>query len=161
MAFVVRDFNQPRNDIGHILVYLSKNHKICVDILDLHEDGQAWVYIYYPPNNDIYETILSILNQITTHLSIDNLYIQELEYKDVVSLDEPIENCQYSNSWGHHIPFTRDSVYLLEEEESDREEDDESYVIRGDLLENGELIFNKPIRSNGFQEKHNGFQEKK
>jgi hypothetical protein len=45
-------------------------------------------------------------------------------------------------------------VDLLEEYESDREEDEESYVIRGDLLENGKLVFNKPIRSNGFCEKN-------
>jgi hypothetical protein len=44
---------------------------------------------------------------------------------------------------------------LLEEYESDRDEDEneknmDDYVIKGEFLENGEIIFNKPIRSNTY-----------
>ena len=153
MTYVVRDYNTPRSDSGDIKIYLSNKNKLCVDILDLHEDGQAWMYIYYPLNNNLYDTILSILNQITTELSLENEFIRDAKYRDIVTIPEPIENCQYFHYLGHYIPFTRESVDLLEEYESDREDDDESYVIRGDLLENGKLVFNKPIRSNGFCEK--------
>jgi hypothetical protein len=153
MTYVARDYNTPRSDAGDIRIYLSNNHKLCVNILDLHEDGQAWMYIYYPLNTDIYDTILSILNQISTDLSLDNEFIKNAKYQDIVMIPEPIENCHYSDYWGYYIPFTRESVDLLEEYESDREDDNESYVIRGDLLENGKLIYDKPIKSNHYSYK--------
>jgi len=154
MIFVARDYNIPTNDIGDIRLYLSNNNKICVDILNLHEDGIARMYIKYPLNMNLYDVIASILNEITNEISLTNVFIKTDSYQDIVSLDEPIENCDFSYRWGHYIPFTRESVDLLEEYESDREEKQGHYIIRGDLLENGKLIFNKPIRSNGFCEKN-------
>ena len=155
MIFVARDFNTPTNDIGYILLYLSNRNKICINILDLHEDGQAWMYIKYPLNMDIYDIIISIFDSIVNEIAINNVFIKEDTFQDIVSLDEPIENCLYSNQWGNHVPFTRESVALLEEYESDRDEDEDEknmddYVIKGEFLENGEITFNKPIRSNTY-----------
>ena len=151
MIFVVRDYNIPNNDIGDIRLYLSNNNKICVDILNLHEDGVASIYIKYPLNLHLYDVITSILNEITNEISLKNIFIKTDTYQDVVSLDEPIENCHYSDYWGYYIPFTRESVDLLEEYESDREENPEHYIIRGNLLENGKLIYDKPIRSHDYR----------
>ena len=141
MIFVVRDYNIPTNDIGDIRLYLSNNNKICVDILNLHEDGIARMYINYPLNIHLYDVIASILNEITNELSLINIFIKTDTYQDIVSLDEPTENCGISDRWGHYIPFTRESVDFLEEYESDREEKQDHYIIRGDLLENGKLIY--------------------
>jgi hypothetical protein len=71
------------------------------------------------------------------------------EYKDIVCLDEPIENSNYSGNWGHFTEFTRESVELLEEYENDTyfENDAEYYIIKGEFLENGEFTYDKPILS--------------
>lgn len=148
MIFVVRDYNIPNNDIGDIRLYLSNNNKICVDILNLHEDGIARMYIKYPLNMHLYDVIASILNEITNELSLTNIFIKTDTFQDLVSLDESTENCDFSDRWGHYIPFTRESVDFLEEYESDRAEKQDHYIIRGDLLENGKLIYDKPIKSN-------------
>jgi hypothetical protein len=148
MLFVVRDYNIPNNDIGDIRVYLSNNDKICVDILNLHDDGVALMYIKYPLNIQLYDIITTILNEITNELSLTNLFIKTDTYQDIVSLDEFTENSIFSDRWGHFIPFTRESVKFLEEYESDRDIDDKRYIIRGEILENGEFIYDKPIKSN-------------
>ena len=147
MIFVVRDYNLPTNDIGDIRIYLSNNNKICVDILNLHEDGIARMYIMYPLNMHLYDIITSILNEITNELSLTNIFIKTDTYQDIVSLDEPTKNCSFSDRWGHYLPFTRESIDFLEEYESNREEIQDHSIIRGDLLENRKLIYDKPIKS--------------
>ena len=109
------------------------------------------MYVKYPLNIHLYDVITSILNEITNELSSINVFIKTDTYQDVVSLDEPTENCHFSDRWGHYIPFTRESISFLEEYESNREEKQNRYIIRGDLLENGKLIFDKPIRSHDYR----------
>jgi hypothetical protein len=69
MSFVVRDFNTPTNHLGDIRIYVLSNNKMEVIILNIHETeygyGQAWMYIKYPPNIDIYDTFMIILNKVT------------------------------------------------------------------------------------------------
>jgi len=156
MIYVARDYNSPRSDDGDIRMYLSNRNKICINIMDLHEDGQAWMYVKYPLNMDMYEIIISILNKITAILSLDNDFIKNAEFRDILTIHEPIENCEYSDHWGNYIQFTRESVALLEEYDSDRDEEEDEkniddYVIKGEFLENGEITFNKPIRSNSYK----------
>jgi hypothetical protein len=159
MVFVVRDFNTPKNDIGDITVYLSNNNKICVNILNLHGLGQAWMYIKYYSNLDVYETFLSILNKLTRDIFRDCLDVTpELSkipnYKDIVCVEDTVVNSRYSNHWGNYVDFTRESVNLLLEHESDRDEAVNYpgvYIIKGEILENGEFIYDKPIRSNSYK----------
>jgi hypothetical protein len=149
MTYIVRDFNVPGNDIGDITLYLYNHNKIRVNILDLHEDGQAWMIINYPPSLERYNIILSILNELTSILSVEHL-----SYKDILYTEDDTKiDWNYSDRWGYYIPFTRESVDLLEEYESDREEKQDHYIIRGDLLENGKLIYDKPIKSNHYSYK--------
>ena len=52
------------------------------------------------------------------------------------------------------MDFTKESVNLLLEHESDRDEEDKYpgvYIIKGEILENGEFIYDKPIRSNSYK----------
>ena len=64
----LRDFNTPTNHLGDIRIYLC-NNKIEVILLNIHETetghGQAWIYVKYPPNIDIYDTFITILNKVT------------------------------------------------------------------------------------------------
>ena len=148
MTYIVRDFNIPGNDIGDITLYLY-NNKIRVNILDLHEDGQAWMIINYPPSLGRYNIILSILNELTSILSLEHLSYKDILYTE----DDTKTDWNYSDRWGYYIPFTRETVNLLEEYESDQEEKQDHYIIRGDLLENGKLIIDKPIKSNHYSYK--------
>ena len=170
MIYIIRDFNTPTNHIGEMVAYLSKddnqNRIIAVDILNLHGMGQAWIRIKYVLPIDIYDTILSILNKLTVDIyqaklekgQATGIYMYDSddtglsitpEYKDIVCLDEPIENSNYSGNWGHFTEFTRESVELLEEYENDTysENDAEYYIIKGEFLENGEFTYDKPILS--------------
>lgn len=171
MVYVVRDFNAPTNHIGDITIYLSNNNKICVTILNLHEYdyGQAWMYVTYPFNIDIYETFTTILNKITRDIfqekletgkkygefnDMDTLENIIPKYKDIMLINDDyphVENIIHSNDWGNYILFTRESTVFLEEFKSDRDEEDKYsglYIIKGEILENGEFIYDKPIRSN-------------
>ena len=156
MVFVVRDFNTPKSDIGDITVYLSNNNKICVNVLNLHGLGQAWIYIKYYSKFDVYETFLSILNKLTRDifresLDVNTEFSKIPKYKDIVCVEDTFVNSSYCNHWGHYVDFTKESVNLLLEHESDRDEEDKYpgvYIIKGEILENGEFIYDKPIRSN-------------
>jgi len=177
MDIVVRDFNTPTNHIGDITVYLSNNNKICVNILNVHEHGyfdcgQAWIYVKHHDNIDIYDTFMTILNKIThdifqelldiireggnldTKITVESLIPS---YKDIVPMpdDFPLPiNAYKRNLWGNCIDFTRESVDLLEEIKSDRDDAckyPDVYIIRGEILENGEFIYDKPIRSNSYK----------
>ena len=156
MKIVARDFNTFDNDIGDIVLYLSNNNKICVNILNLHDFGQAWMYVKYRPEIDIYDTFLKIMNKITKDVC-DNTDIPT--YKDIVTVeDEPIENMSYDSRWENYVEFTRESVTLLEEYDSDR--DDETkypdlYIIHGEILENGDFVYDKPIRNNSYYQDGN------
>lgn len=171
MDIVVRDFNTIDNHIGDITIYLSNNQNICVNILNIHEHGyfdcgQACIYIKYKHEINIYDTFMTILNKLTRDIFQDLLEIIRKNgnldptitveklipaYKDIIPVpdDFPLPfNVQYRNLWGNCIDFTRESVKYLEEIES--ELDNEIYVIKGDILENGEFIYDKPICSNNY-----------
>lgn len=157
MKIIIRDFNTDNNDIGEIVLYLSKdilNGKkyISVDIMNLHEMGQAWMYVKYSFEMNLYDIFLSILNKLSMVIYTQNN--REIpHYRDIVKLDEPNENCESSEHWGYIEPFTRESVDLLEEYNCNIEEDiSKHYIILAELLENGEFIYDKPIRSNSYRE---------
>ena len=166
MDIVVRDFNTIDNHKGDITIYLSNNNHICVNILNIHEHGyfdggQAYIYIKYRHEIDIYDTFMTILNKLTHDIFQELLEIIRKKgnldpaitvdqlippYKDIipVSDDFPLP-VQCRNLWGNCIDFTRESVKYLEEIES--EYDHELYVIKGEIIENGEFIYDNPIRS--------------
>lgn len=162
MVYVIRDFNSPKSDIGDITLFLSNNHKICVNILNLHDIGQELIYVKYPSNMDMYDIFLSILNKITTYIyeQINELVkikgILEFgseyeipEYKDIICISEPRENSIFSNHWGNYLPFTSEYMNLLTEYESDRDDERKNvnkYIIKATLFESGEFIYDKPIR---------------
>jgi len=177
MIFVARDFNTPTNHIGEMISYLSTdiNHNkiIAVDILNLHGLGQAWIRIKYDVSIDLYDTILSIFNKLTMDIYQEKLEKGQAkgiykvdpeytgfsitpEYKDIICLDEETEHSIYSEYWGeYYIAFTRESVALLEEyNDGDEEENEKSYIVYGEILENGEFIYNKPILSNDYYEEN-------
>lgn len=151
MKIVARDFNKFDNEIGDIVLYLSNNNKICVNILNLHDLGQAWMYVKYRPEIDLYDTFLNIMNKITNDL-FDNTNIPI--YKDIVSVeDEDVKNMNYDSRWENYVEFTRESIMLLEEYENNRDDDNkypELYISKGEILENGEFIYDKPIRNNSY-----------
>ena len=157
MIIIIRDFNSPNNDIGEIVLYLSKdisnNKYISVDIMNLHEMGQAWMYVKYPLKMNLYDVFLSILNKLSMIIYTENN--REIpEYKDIVRLDESNENSEPSEHWGFIQPFTRESIDLLEEYDCNVEEDiSKHYIIMAEILENenGEFIYDKPIRSNSYK----------
>jgi len=178
MDIVVRDFNTPTNHLGEIVLYLSNNNKIGVTILNLHEHvnnsfGQVWMYVKYNPNIDIYDTFMNILNKLTRDIFQEMLEVGRLDgdfdmndtvesitfpYKDVVPIkgdDNPTsEPVHYSGDWENYILFTRECVEFLEEIECDMDDEDKHiglYIIRGEILENGEFIYDKPIRSNSYK----------
>ena len=169
MIFVARDFNTPTNHIGEMIAYLSNNKMIAVDILNLHGLGQAWIRIKYDGSIDLYDTIISIFNKLTMDIYQEKLekgqakgiYKVDLEYtglsitpeyKDILCLDEPFEHSLYSEYWGeYYVAFTRESVALLEEyDDGDEDENEKSYIVYGEILENGNFIYNKPILSNDY-----------
>ena len=46
------------------------------------------------------------------------------------------------------------SVSFLEELKSDRDKEDKYpglYIVKGEILENGEFVYDKPIRSNSYK----------
>jgi len=161
MDFVVRDFNTLTNHLGDITIYVC-NNRIEVHILNIHETeygyGQAWMYIKYPPNIDIYDTFMIILNRVTHDIFQEilekgrsdedfdeNDTVESITpaYKDVVPLSENkcslVENLQYVIGWGNYILFTRESVQFLEEvicDSYDEEEEKNSgeYIIYGEIL---------------------------
>ena len=165
MVYVIRDFNSPRSDIGDISIFLSINKKISITILNLHGMGQAWFDVKYHNNIDFYDMYLSIFDKITRDIyqekcdkdKLKGIYIPE--YKDILCLDDDVvenENKYYSEYFGNYIPFTRESVKLLLESEYNMDFNDNDfindYVISGEVLENGEFIYDKPIRSNSYRE---------
>jgi hypothetical protein len=169
MDIVVRDFNTIDNHKGDITIYLSNNNHICVNILNIHEHGyfdcgQARIYIKYRHDIDIYDTFMTILDKLTHDIFQDLLEIIRKKgnldptitvekliptYKDIIPVPEDIHiplNIKYRNLWGNCIDFTRETVQYLEKIESDNE----IYVIKGEIMENGEFIYDKPIRSNNY-----------
>ena len=174
MVFVVRDFNSSRSDIGNISIFLSENKKISITILNLHGMGQALIDVTYLSVLDFYDMYLSIFDKITrdvyqekiekdklkgSYLPEENVFSIIPEYKDILCFDddddEKTENVYYSDYFGNYITFTRESVKLLEEEEYDMDFNDDEfvndYIIHGEILENGEFIYDKPIRSNSYK----------
>jgi hypothetical protein len=173
MSFVVRDFNTPTNHLGDIRINVC-NNKIEVILLNIHETesahGQAWMYVRYPPNIDIYDTFLAILNRVTNDIFQEilekgradgdfdqNDTVESITppYIDLVPIPEEkcslVQNLQYIPGWSNCIPFTRESVQFLEEDNNDYDEPDiGEYVINGEILENGEFIYDKPIRSHDY-----------
>jgi len=151
MKVVARDFNTIDNEIGDIILYLSNNNKICVNILNLHDLGQAWMYVKYQPKIDLYDTFLKIMNKITNDI-FDNTDIPN--YMDIVSVeDEVIEHMNYASRWGNYLEFTSKSINLLEEYESNRDDHNkyaEVYISKGEILENGDFVYDKPIRNNSY-----------
>ena len=171
MPSVSRDFNTLIYEHGDITAYLSNNNKICINILHLHGIGQAWMYVKYPLNMDMYTIILTIFDKLTIDIfqqklergkavgaypiDISNGICITPEYKDIVILDEDmsVDNMSYSVFLGNYISFTRESVELLEEYENDRDEEDKYpglYIVKGEILENGEFIYDTPIKSNNY-----------
>ena len=174
---VIRDFNTPTNDIGEITVYLTNKKQIRVTILNVHEHGyldfgQAWMCIKYPQTIDIYDAFLTILNTVTHDIFQELLNIIRAEgnsdpeitvtsltpnYRDIIPIDDhnPTQETVFSGShWGDYVPFTRESVQFLEEVDCALDKEDEIaeyYVINGEILENGKLIIDKPIRSHDYR----------
>jgi len=177
MIEVIRDFNTPTNDIGEITVYLTNKKQIRVTILNVHEHGyldfgQAWMHINYPQNIVIYDTFLTILNKITHDIFQELLNIIRADgdldpeitvesltpnYRDIIPIydNNPTSEPVFSGShWGDYVPFTRESVQFLEEVNCDDEDENENvgqYIIYGDILENGEFIYDKPIKSHDYR----------
>jgi hypothetical protein len=158
MGYVVRDFNTENNETGDITIYLCKNNKLYITIMNLHDMGQAWMYVKYSSNINLYDMYISILNTLT-----HDIYKQLLgkkndkefiiwEYKDIVCLNSEIENSKCSVYFDNYITFTRESVDLLEKWDNEEEDDEKYYIIHGEYLENGEFIYNKPILSNDYYE---------
>jgi len=176
MIDVIRDFNTPTNDIGEITVYLTNKKQIQVTILNVHEHGyydvgQAWLRIKNPHNIDIYDAFLAILNTITHDIFQELLNIIREDgnldpeitvesltptYRDIIPIDDhnPTQEPVFSGShWGDYVPFTRESVQFLEEVDWNDEDDAYDigeYVIYGEILENGELFYDKTIRSHDY-----------
>jgi hypothetical protein len=167
MDIVVRDFNTIDNHKGDITIYLSNNNYICVNILNIHEHGyfdcgQACIYIKYHHEIDIYDTFITILDKLTHDIFQDLLEIIRKKgnldpaitiekliptYKDIIPVPEDIHiplNVKYRNLWGNCIDFTRETVQYLEKIESDE------HGIKGEIMENGEFIYDKLIRSNDY-----------
>ena len=178
MFNVIRDFDTPTNHLGEIVLYLS-NNKIGITILNLHEHvndsfGRAWIYVRYNHKIDIYDTFMTILNTLTRDIFQEMLDVGRkygdfdindtvesitYPYKDVVPIqgdDNPTtQNVMYSGDWENYILFTRECVEFLEEIKCDIDEEDKHpglYIIKGEILENGEFIYDKPIRSNSYRE---------
>ena len=170
MDIVVRDFNTVNNHIGDITIYLSNAHQICVNILNIHEHGyfdcgQACIYINYRHEIDIYDTFMTILDKLTRDIFQELLEIIRKQgnldpaitveklipaYNDIIPVPDDFHlpvNVQYRNLWGNCIDFTRESVKYLHLLESS---DEYEYIIKGEILENGEFIYDKPIRSNNY-----------
>ena len=162
MVYVARDFNE----IGDITIYLCNKNQLYITIMNLHDMGQAWMYVKYPSNVNVYDMYTSILNTLT-HDIYQQLFDTELksgkigpndefikwEYKDIVSLKDNhvFENSKYSVNFGNYIDFTRESVDLLKVYDNDEEEDDEKYyIMKGEYYENGRFIYDKPILSNDY-----------
>jgi hypothetical protein len=64
-----------------------------------------------------------------------------------------IENIYYDSRWENYVEFTRESIMLLEEYNSDREDENKYsgiYISKGEILENGDFIYDKPIRNNSY-----------
>ena len=176
MSFVVRDFNTPTNHLGDIRICIC-NNKIEVILLNIHETesehGQAWLYVKYPPNIDIYDIFMTILNKVTNDIFqeiLENgIFDGDFDhsttvktiipaYKDLMPISEDkcslVENGYYmNNDWGNYVLFTRESIQFLGEMECEPNEENKligEYIINGEILENGEFIYDKPIRSHDY-----------
>jgi len=163
MGYVVRDFNAGNSEIGDITIYLCNNNQLYITIMNLHDMGQAWMYVNYPSDVDLYDMYTNILNTLTRDIYQqlidlelrtgkinlnDEFEFIKWEYKDIVCLNEPIENSKRSVHFGNYIAFTREIIHLLQKYD-DEEEDNTIYnIMKGEYLENGEFIYDKPILSN-------------
>ena len=160
----MRDFNVMGNDIGDISIYLS-HQKLFVFIMNLHGIGQAWMHIKYSAKIDIYDICISILNKLTIDICQDLLDSEKIETdiripenKDIIRLESDtdiVDNCIFSEYWnGYYIPFTRENIWVLKEYNNfdidDKDKYKDSYIISGEILDNGEFIYDKPIRSNHY-----------
>jgi len=165
----MRDFNVMGNDIGDISIYLSHN-KLFVFIMNLHGIGQAWMHVTYSSKIDIYEICLSILNKLTVDICQELLYSENInmdvqipKYKDIIRLESEkdiTEDSIFSEYWNEfYLPFSRENIRFLKEYNNfdidDAEKYKDSYIISGEILEDGEFIYNKPIRSNHYKEDEN------
>jgi hypothetical protein len=140
MCFVVRDFNTPTNHRGDIEICFS-NNQIEVTILNLHESdyGQAWMYVKYYHEIDIYDTFMTILNKVTYDVFQEilengrtrgdfneNDTVESIipPYKDLIPISDDkcslAKNIQYISDWGNYVHFTRDSVQFIEEMECEK-----------------------------------------
>lgn len=168
----MRDFNVMGNDIGDISIYLS-HQKLFVFIMNLHGIGQAWMHVKYSEQIDIYDICLSILNKLTIDICQDLLDSEKIntdiripENKDIIQLESEkniIENSIFSEYWnGYYIPFTRENMRFLKIYNSfdidDTEKYKDYYVISGEILETGEFIYDKPIRSNHYSGSEIGYE---
>lgn len=168
MTYVARDFNTETSEIGDITIYLCNNNQLYITIMNLHDMGQAWMYVKYPSNVNVYDMYTSILNTLT-HDIYQQLFDTEIksgkigpndefikwEYKDIVCLKEKIDYSKYSVHFGNYIDFTRESVDLFKTYNNDENEDDAKYyIMKGEYYENGEFIYNKPILSNDYCEEN-------
>ena len=161
----MRDFNVMGNDIGDISIYLSHN-KLFVFIMNLHGIGQAWMHVTYSSKIDIYENCLSILNKLTVDICHEllnseniNMDVQIPKYKDIIRLESEkdiTEDSIFSEYWNEfYLPFSRENIRFLKEYNNfdidDAEKYKDSYIISGEILEDGEFIYDKPIRSNHYK----------
>ena len=105
---------------------------------------------------DIYQEILEI--EFSNGYLNNNITVESItpNYRDIISISNnnpPMINYQTDSRWGNYVPFMREYVKYLEEINSDRDEEDKYsgvYIIKGEILENGEFIYDKPIRSNHY-----------
>ena len=166
MIYIMRDFNVMGNDIGDISIYLSHN-KLFVFIMNLHGIGQAWMHVTYSSKIDIYEICLSILNKLTIDICQEllnseniNMNVQIPKYKDIIRLESEkdiTEDSIFSEYWNEfYLTFSRENTRFLKEYNNfdidDAEKYKDSYVISGEILEDGKFIYDKPIRSNHYKE---------
>ena len=158
MSYIVRDFNTENSETGDITIYLCNNNQLYITIMNLHDMGQAWMYVNYPSDVDLYDMYTNILNTLTRDIYQqlitgknnlnDEFEFIKWEYKDIVCLNEPIENSKWSVHFGNYIAFTKETIHLLQKYDDEEEDNTIYYIMKGEYLENGVFIYDKPILSN-------------
>jgi hypothetical protein len=134
---VVRDFNDINGcgDIGFIRIYMVEDF-LMVSVTQIHDYGQAIIYVNYDKNINLFDCFLSILDKIT------NDYPMETHngYKDVIENNDTV-----LQSWDC-IEFNRDNLsYVLREcsiVDYNKENDRNMIILRGTaFINSGTIIF--------------------
>lgn len=157
------------NSDGHISITITKNNFIEVVIERLHDWGegtQAFMCIKYAPDFNLYDCVLTILNQITNDLELQygegiSEKGEEPYYKDFIILSDKemhaeIWNCDTNKNsiGGIWLPFTRENMKYVSIEDPLHEDfhtsitdgvEDAALVIRGEVAADGNFTYDYPI----------------